>query len=237
MPNKDIYKEASRGFNRERYSHTKRSIEEQLRKTQGSQEEPLFKRSVNFVAAMLFREKLSAGIDKKTGLLNESAFLQRLEAYMALADREEFSIPVFYIDFKKFKFINDHFGHDEGDKALRLFADIIKKLIRGYDLASRLGGDEFGIAEIYPTYPAEFKTPGMLIKEFDLEKSRIKGGPNLGLSIGYAVYYGNMNKPPGEIVKRAEIAMRNAKLAPGTSTVPWYEGIYNPSDIELDRDR
>ena len=50
-----------------------------------------------------------------------------------------------YIDLNKFKQINDEFGHDEGDKALAVFANILKNTVRGSDLITRLGGDEFAI--------------------------------------------------------------------------------------------
>lgn len=52
-------------------------------------------------------------------------------------------IQLAIIDLDKFKYINDHYGHDMGDKVLILFADMIKKRTRDDDLRIRFGGDEF----------------------------------------------------------------------------------------------
>jgi diguanylate cyclase (GGDEF)-like protein len=48
-----------------------------------------------------------------------------------------------FIDMDDLKWINDHYGHNEGDQALIDFANILKKTFRESDIIARIGGDEF----------------------------------------------------------------------------------------------
>ncbi len=50
---------------------------------------------------------------------------------------------LFMIDLDNFKLINDKMGHTEGDRVIRLFADILRQYARNNDIVCRLGGDEF----------------------------------------------------------------------------------------------
>jgi diguanylate cyclase (GGDEF)-like protein len=81
--------------------------------------------------------------DELTGLANLRAFsrLHRHEHERALRHHRTYSILV--MDLNGLKHINDAYGHDFGDRALILFANVIARLIRNTDAAARLGGDEF----------------------------------------------------------------------------------------------
>jgi len=60
-----------------------------------------------------------------------------------LADASDFSLVI--TDLERFKLLNDTHGHQAGDKALSLYADVIKQCLRENDLAARWGGEEFVI--------------------------------------------------------------------------------------------
>ena len=81
--------------------------------------------------------------DELTGLYNLRAFsrLHRREHERALRHHRPYAIIV--MDLNGLKQINDTFGHDAGDRAIILFANVIARLIRSTDAAARLGGDEF----------------------------------------------------------------------------------------------
>jgi diguanylate cyclase (GGDEF)-like protein len=85
----------------------------------------------------------AASTDYLTGLLNRRAFLEN--ALRLCAQQAEGSKPVTLLmfDLDHFKSINDRFGHAVGDEALRLFAQVIRKGMRGSDIVGRLGGEEF----------------------------------------------------------------------------------------------
>lgn len=83
--------------------------------------------------------KSDAMRDALTGLLNRRAlFDDRMEIASA-------GTAVVMMDLDYFKTINDRFGHDSGDRILRVFAELIRANIRSNDLAARMGGEEFCI--------------------------------------------------------------------------------------------
>ncbi|MDU0354996.1 diguanylate cyclase [Paraglaciecola aquimarina] len=65
----------------------------------------------------------------------------KFELQQAIQHNRDFSILVYDIDY--FKNINDTYGHDVGDAALKMLSEIAKALLRPTDLLGRLGGDEF----------------------------------------------------------------------------------------------
>jgi diguanylate cyclase (GGDEF)-like protein len=81
--------------------------------------------------------------DELTGLCNLRAFsrLHRLEHERAVRHHRAYTIIV--MDLNGLKQINDSYGHEVGDRAIVLLANVIARLIRSTDAAARLGGDEF----------------------------------------------------------------------------------------------
>jgi diguanylate cyclase (GGDEF)-like protein len=84
-----------------------------------------------------------AMIDPLTGLYNRRFAEQRLAAEVARSERRGHPLTVLTLDLNNFKEINDTYGHPAGDLVLQEFAARLNKVIRGSDLAVRLGGDEF----------------------------------------------------------------------------------------------
>src|SRR5437879_2240989 len=84
-----------------------------------------------------------AMIDPLTGLYNRRFAEQRLAAEVARSERRGHPLTVLTLDLNNFKEINDSFGHPAGDLVLQEFAARLNNVIRGGDLAVRLGGDEF----------------------------------------------------------------------------------------------
>src|ERR1700732_1184405 len=84
-----------------------------------------------------------AMIDPLTGLYNRRFAEQRLAAEVARSERRGHPLTVLTLDLNNFKEINDTHGHPAGDQVLQEFASRLNKVIRGADLAVRLGGDEF----------------------------------------------------------------------------------------------
>lgn len=84
-----------------------------------------------------------AMLDPLTGLYNRRFAEQRLAAEVARSERKGHPLTVMTIDLNNFKQVNDTYGHAAGDQVLKNFALHLNKVIRGTDLAVRLGGDEF----------------------------------------------------------------------------------------------
>ena len=81
--------------------------------------------------------------DALTGLLNRRSFERIYRRELERLDRTGRAFSILLIDMDGFKAINDRWGHNEGDKALRLVAAILKQETRKMDVVARHGGDEF----------------------------------------------------------------------------------------------
>ncbi|HSL57751.1 MAG TPA: GGDEF domain-containing protein [Acidimicrobiales bacterium] len=90
----------------------------------------------------LARAQLQASTDSLTGLANRRTAEEQLG--QRLADGEDLAVAL--VDLDHFKRLNDTYGHDAGDRALRLFADTVRRALRTDDLVARWGGEEFIVA-------------------------------------------------------------------------------------------
>jgi len=83
--------------------------------------------------------------DLLTDLPNRALFYDRLEHAFLQAKRHGWTLAVMFVDLDNFKFINDTYGHEAGDRVLQVIAERLKEGTRGDDTVSRHGGDEFVI--------------------------------------------------------------------------------------------
>lgn len=81
--------------------------------------------------------------DSLTGLYNRHYAYMRIKQEVKRANRESYPVSILFVDIDKFKSINDTFGHDVGDLALKHLSAILKEVTREYDIAIRWGGEEF----------------------------------------------------------------------------------------------
>jgi diguanylate cyclase (GGDEF)-like protein len=98
------------------------------------------------LAAMVEQELAAvqmATIDDMTTLLNRRGFEAAAPQALQLCARMDKPASLLFFDLNHFKQINDNFGHAEGDRALKVFAQTLRKVLRSSDLPGRLGGDEF----------------------------------------------------------------------------------------------
>jgi len=81
--------------------------------------------------------------DALTGLPNRRLAMERLEQEWARVKRGEAALSCMMLDIDHFKRINDTFGHQVGDEALRRVAEVLRKTARAQDVVCRYGGEEF----------------------------------------------------------------------------------------------
>lgn len=91
------------------------------------------------------QEKSSAREDYLTGLGNRRYFYELADNEIMRSRRYHHPLTIAYIDVDEFKFVNDRFGHAEGDDLLKAITRVIIGSIRATDIAARLGGDEFAV--------------------------------------------------------------------------------------------
>jgi diguanylate cyclase (GGDEF)-like protein len=102
-----------------------------------------------FIVVVMAKEQVlavhrtAALTDPLTGLFNRRGFFEHAQKLFDARMRKGLPVSVLMFDLDHFKSINDRFGHDIGDEALRTFAATIGATMRGEDIVGRLGGEEF----------------------------------------------------------------------------------------------
>jgi diguanylate cyclase (GGDEF)-like protein len=86
-----------------------------------------------------------ASTDELTGLKNRRRFDEDMESACAMATRQGSTVSLILLDIDHFKFYNDSFGHIAGDEVLCIFASILTRSSRLYDVVARYGGEEFAV--------------------------------------------------------------------------------------------
>lgn len=89
--------------------------------------------------------QIMANTDHLTQLPNRRYFLEKFSLEVARKNRHDSPLSMLILDLDHFKSINDTYGHTAGDEVLRRVSSIIKDSVREYDIAGRLGGEEFGL--------------------------------------------------------------------------------------------
>ncbi len=87
--------------------------------------------------------QMYATTDMLTGVLNRRAGLLVLEKQLQMCKRNNLKLTTCYIDINGLKYVNDMYGHQEGDEFILIITNILKETIREADSLCRLGGDEF----------------------------------------------------------------------------------------------
>lgn len=81
--------------------------------------------------------------DAMTGLYNRRFLEEYITTLVATSQRRKSPFSVLMLDLDYFKQVNDTFGHEAGDKVLKVLAEILVKCVRGSDMVVRYGGEEF----------------------------------------------------------------------------------------------
>ncbi len=150
--------------------------------------------------------QLQASTDSLTGLLNRRSFEKKLTATRNSMP----TVTVAMADLDHFKILNDTYGHETGDRALRLFADVLRGSFREQDLLCRHGGEEFIIALPACTSEAARRAFDALRDRLDAAIT-VAGLPRFTVSIGVIQAADQEDLPA--LTARADIALFAAKHA------------------------
>lgn len=137
--------------------------------------------------------KQSALTDSLTGLANARYFFVTLEQELTHARQEHRTISLISIDLDNLKQVNDNYGHQQGDRVLRLLADIFRQHVRDTDTVVRYAGDEFFIILPDTSNKAAVETANRIKRAvhetpIEMRPGRVIG---LGASFGVATFPGD----------------------------------------------
>jgi len=153
--------------------------------------------------------------DPLTALPNRVLLQDRLGHALAVAGREESAVAVLFIDLDRFKVINDSLGHAAGDRLLVQVAQRFARCFRRSDTVARLGGDEFAAllatadGEAHAARAAQ-RVAACLEAPFEILGTTIHVTASIGIALSSSA-----QERPGELLRRADIAMYRAKAAGG----------------------
>lgn len=155
--------------------------------------------------------------DHLTGLPNRRLFLSLGAQAMADARRNDKGIAVMFLDLDTFKEINDQWGHDTGDRVLVEVTERIQSVIRGNDILSRIGGDEFTLILSNVDGPEAVETVARKLLEVMRDPVHLQDGEEaiVGISIGISIYPDD-HDDLDLLVKYADRAMYRAKKRSGS---------------------
>lgn len=149
--------------------------------------------------------------DGLTNLYNRRYLDGRLNKELAYSKRFHKPLTVLMADLDFFKRLNDTYGHQTGDHALKCFSEILGASLREYDVVARYGGEEFVV--LLPSTPrnqggsiAERIRMSVAAKEYRYRQHSFQ----MTTSIGVAAYPENCDTPEGLILK-ADCALYQAK--------------------------
>lgn len=175
----------------------------------------------------------AAQVDKLTGLANRARFLERLDAAVErVRTGRQQHLALLYLDFDRFKMVNDTLGHGAGDELLRQIAARLTQALRsgesrgGEDLANvvgRFGGDEFLVLvnDLKDTADASRiaeRLLNTLSPAYTLTGNEVFSSASIGI-----VCSSSGAESADELVRNADLAMYEAKHAGRACSVEFSE--------------
>ena len=190
--------------------------------------------------ALQARLSAAARTDTLTGLPNREVVMERLARAIAHARRHpEYGFAVLFMDFDRFKQVNDSLGHDAGDELLRQIAqrlhlalrpgDALARVDSGNNVAARMGGDEFVVVLDGVRGDSAAKAIAERLLDDLREPYTVAAHPvQSTASIGVVCWKGQAQSVgPEQVLRSADTAMYEAKRAGRNRVVIFDDSMHN----------
>lgn len=164
---------------------------------------------------MLREIKAMSITDELTELYNRRGFLNFGKELLKMGKRMKKVLFLLYADLDGMKMINDNFGHNEGDNALKAISNILKRIFRKTDIIARIGGDEFVVLGIVTSWSEEESLaeilPARLQQRLDAYNVERNLPYNLSMSMGLVTFEPESSSSINELLDRADELMYKQK--------------------------
>ncbi|MBL4907242.1 MAG: sensor domain-containing diguanylate cyclase [Sneathiella sp.] len=152
-----------------------------------------------------------ATLDELTGISNRQGFTALAQNRLNLCVRQRKSATLVFFDLKKFKYINNTFGHAEGDKALTIFAETMARIFRNSDVYGRIGGEQFVILLTNTSYKKATATIERFQLAIDIQNKEANKDYDISFSSGLVTIEHNNTLSIEDLLENPDTAMYQNK--------------------------
>ena len=155
------------------------------------------------------RLRTLAVTDELTGLHNRRGFVTVARQVLEIASRHGTSVAILFVDIDNMKAINDRYGHDSGDEAIRAVAEALRQELRSADTIARIGGDEFAALAL-ELPDAELRSVAERFGDH-LQRVQADAGVGVAVSVGWTVHPADATLTVEQLLANADQAMYREK--------------------------
>jgi len=147
--------------------------------------------------------------DFLTKIYNRKYFFEEGKKYFDKSKNEHSTFCVAMIDIDDFKRVNDTFGHDVGDIAIKTIANILKEKTKGDDIVARFGGEEFAVILKDISLENSIKMFESICKEVSEKKIYIEDDKSINITVSIGI----TNKKEESLQKMLKVADERLYIA------------------------
>lgn len=143
-------------------------------------------RKQSLMQQMLLRLNKMSCYDMMTGVYNRIGFYAAAEKMIVECRKKQMDMVLFFLDIDGLKYVNDNYGHEEGDYYISSVAKACQNVVKDYGIAMRYGGDEFVL--LFPNDEIEYQQiENQINEEIVLAKKQAEKEYPMGVSIGHYI--------------------------------------------------
>ncbi|MDC7279891.1 GGDEF domain-containing protein [Butyrivibrio fibrisolvens] len=167
--------------------------------------------SLGCLILFFFFQSNDVNVDYLTGVLNRRGLDIKMEEKIKTSQQSKKNFAAIMMDIDNFKTINDTYGHDEGDKAIKITADILSDLFGREASIGRFGGDEFCVITDNVSAIELDELILQTREKLANVRDKRKWHPDVDLSCGYAIYNYSTNMSREEFADNIDNLMYTQK--------------------------
>ncbi|HAW49627.1 TPA: hypothetical protein DCX16_01550 [bacterium] len=173
-------------------------------------------------ARLFLKEEILATRDELTHVFNFRYFSEALEKSFEIAKKRNRPLSMIMLDFDHLKFVNDTYGHVQGNRLIKTISRLIEKGVREGDIVGRFGGDEFGIILQDTSLEIAYNVSERIRRLIAEHKIFIENKPlSLTASLGISGFPSKDVHSPSDLIKIADTCLYRAKQEGRNKVVAW----------------